>query len=91
MNIFLVFFNYFDALISKIILKKLKNIILMYFKIKNILKSNSKVISKHCLKIWFQPLVGNREFSISTLSESLFKFSVSRFYMCNCLEIDSSL
>jgi len=44
MNIFLVFFNYFDALILKIILKKLKNIILMYFKIKNILKSSSKVI-----------------------------------------------
>jgi len=30
----------FDALISKIIFKKLKNIILIYFNIKNILKSN---------------------------------------------------
>jgi hypothetical protein len=33
-------FKIFDVLISKIIFKKLKNIILMYFRIKNTLKNN---------------------------------------------------
>ena len=34
---FLVFLNYFDVLMSKIILKKLKNIILIHFDTKNII------------------------------------------------------
>ena len=38
MNIILVFLNYFDVLTSKIIFKKLINIILIYFWVKNILK-----------------------------------------------------
>jgi hypothetical protein len=33
-------FEIFDVLILKIIFKKLKNIILMYFRIKNTLKNN---------------------------------------------------
>ena len=37
---FLVFSNHFDILMSKIIFKKLKNIIDMYFNMKNYLKSN---------------------------------------------------
>jgi hypothetical protein len=40
-NIFLVFLDYFDALISKMIFKKIKkNIILIYFLKKNTLKNN---------------------------------------------------
>jgi hypothetical protein len=39
-NIFLVFLDYFDTLISKIILKNKKNIILIYFRVKNTLKNN---------------------------------------------------
>ena len=37
---FLVFSNHFDMLISKIIFKKLKNIINMYFNTKSYLKNN---------------------------------------------------
>jgi hypothetical protein len=37
---FLYVLNYFDVLILKIIFKKLKKIILMYFSMKNILKNN---------------------------------------------------
>jgi hypothetical protein len=36
----LVFSDHFDVLMSKIILKKQKNIMLMYFQVKNTLKSN---------------------------------------------------
>ena len=36
-----MFLDYFDVLILKIIFKNKKNIILIYFKIKNILKNNS--------------------------------------------------
>jgi hypothetical protein len=45
-NFFLYILDYFDILILKIIFKNKKNIILIYFKIKNILKSNSNHISK---------------------------------------------
>ena len=37
---FLMFLDYFDVLISNIIFKNKKNIILIYFKIKNIFKNN---------------------------------------------------
>ena len=37
---FLIFSNYFNVLMSKIIFKKLKNIIDIYFNTKNYLKSN---------------------------------------------------
>ena len=37
---FLVFSNYFDVLMSKIIFKKSKNIINIYFNTKNYLKNN---------------------------------------------------
>ena len=39
---FLVFPNYFDVLMSKMIFKKLKNIIGIYFGTKSYLKSNHK-------------------------------------------------
>jgi len=35
-----MFLDYFDVLISNIIFKNKKNIILIYFKIKNIFKNN---------------------------------------------------
>jgi hypothetical protein len=41
-----MFLDHFNVLMLKIILKKLKNIILKYFKIKNILKNNRN------LKFW---------------------------------------
>ena len=44
---FLVFSNYFDVLISKIIFKKSKNIIDMYFITKNYLKNNRNHTDKH--------------------------------------------
>ena len=44
-NIFIVFFDYFDALMSKIIFKK--NIILIHFRVKNTLKSNRNHTRKH--------------------------------------------
>ena len=37
---FFYILNYFDALILKIIFKKIKNIILIYFNMKNTLKNN---------------------------------------------------
>jgi hypothetical protein len=47
-NIFLVFSDYFDALISKIILKNNNNIIiLMHFQVKNTMKSNRNHVLKH--------------------------------------------
>jgi len=46
-----VFLYYFDALISKMIFKKIKKyIILMYFRVKNTLKNNRNHTSKHTLK-----------------------------------------
>jgi hypothetical protein len=43
----------FDALISKIIFKNKKNIILMHFDIKNTLKNNCNHTPKHaCLSSW---------------------------------------
>ena len=45
---FLIFSYYFNILISKIIfLKNKKNIILIYFKIKNTLKNNNNYNSKY--------------------------------------------
>jgi hypothetical protein len=48
---FLVFFYCFDVLMSKINIKKIKNIILIHFKIKNILKNNFNYAIKHFLSI----------------------------------------
>jgi hypothetical protein len=48
---FLCVLDRFDALISKIIFKKLKNIILMHFDTKNTLKSNCKHIPKQEIKL----------------------------------------
>ena len=42
---FLVFSNHFDVLMLKIIFKKLKNIINIYFNTKNYLKNNQKLHS----------------------------------------------
>jgi hypothetical protein len=42
-----MFSDYFNLLISKIIFKKLKNIVLTYFKIKNIFKNNINHIFKY--------------------------------------------
>ena len=42
-NIFLVFSNHFDVLILKIIFKKIKKFILIYFLVKNILKTNQNL------------------------------------------------
>ena len=50
MNMFLVFLNYFDVLISKIIFKKLKNIIGMYFGKKSYLKNNRNHTAKQALR-----------------------------------------
>jgi hypothetical protein len=44
---FLYFFDRFDVLISKIIFKKRKNFILMYFRAKNTLKNNCYHTLKH--------------------------------------------
>ena len=44
---FLIFLNYFNILISKIIFKKLKNIIDMYFNIKNYFKKNHNYTKKN--------------------------------------------
>jgi hypothetical protein len=49
--IFFVFLDYFYALISKIIFKNKKNIILIYFWVKNILKNNRNHTLKHVLRI----------------------------------------
>ena len=43
---FLVFSNYFDVLMSKIIFKKSKNIIEMYFGMKSYLKNNHNHTAK---------------------------------------------
>jgi len=48
-KIFLVFLDHFDALISKIIFFK-KNIILIYFLMKNTLKSNYNHAPKQALR-----------------------------------------
>jgi len=42
-----MFLDYFDMLISKIIFKNKKNIILIHFQIKNTLKNNHNYIFKH--------------------------------------------
>ena len=47
---FLIFSNNFDVLISKIIFKNKKNIILMCFEIKNTLKNNHYYIFKYPFK-----------------------------------------
>jgi len=45
---FLIFLYYFDVLMSKINFKKIKkNIILMHFQVKSILKNNRNHIPKH--------------------------------------------
>jgi hypothetical protein len=44
---FLVFSNHFDMLMSKMIFKKQKNIICMYFDMKSYLKSNRNHTTKH--------------------------------------------
>jgi hypothetical protein len=44
-----MFSNYFDILRLKIIFKKLKNIILIYFQVKNILKNKLNHIFKYSL------------------------------------------
>jgi hypothetical protein len=44
-----MFSNYFDILMLKIIFKKLKNIILIYFQVKNILKNKLNHIFKYSL------------------------------------------
>jgi hypothetical protein len=44
-----MFLDHFDALISKIIFKNKKNIILIYFRVKSTLKNNRNHISKHAL------------------------------------------
>ena len=46
---FLVFSNHFDVLILKMIFKKSKNIIYMYFSTKNYLKSNHNHTAKQTL------------------------------------------
>jgi hypothetical protein len=48
-----MFLNHFDALVSKIILKKIqKNIILIHIRVKNTLKKNYNYTLKHpCKKI----------------------------------------
>jgi hypothetical protein len=46
---FLVFSNHFDVLMSKMIFKKLKNIIDMYFGTKSYLKSNRNHTAKQTL------------------------------------------
>jgi hypothetical protein len=44
---FFIFLDYFDILILKIIFKKLKNIILIHFRIKKTLKNYYYYIFKH--------------------------------------------
>jgi hypothetical protein len=51
---FIVFSNHFDALMSKIIFKNKKNIILMHFGMKNSLKNNNK----HPRKRFWSSIVG---------------------------------
>jgi hypothetical protein len=48
---FLIFSNNFDVLISKIIFKNKKNIILMCFEIKYTLKNNHYYIFKYSFKL----------------------------------------
>jgi len=48
-NIFLVFSDYFDLLMLKIIFKNKKNIILIYFWVKNTLKNNHNYTFKYTL------------------------------------------
>jgi hypothetical protein len=45
-----MFLYHFNILIPKIIFKKIKKIILIYFKIKNILKNNHSYIFKYTPK-----------------------------------------
>jgi hypothetical protein len=51
---FLIFLDNFDVLISKIIFKNKKNIILICFKIKNTLKNNHYYIFKYLFKLIIQ-------------------------------------
>jgi hypothetical protein len=53
---FLMFLDYFDVLISKIIFKNKKNIILIYFKIKNIFKNNYYHTLEHSRRYIFASL-----------------------------------
>jgi hypothetical protein len=46
-----IFLDYFDILISKIIFKNKKKIILIHFRVKNTLKNNCYYISKYPLKM----------------------------------------
>jgi hypothetical protein len=48
---FLIFSDNFDVLILKIIFKNKKNIILIYFEIKNTLKNNRYYIFKYPFKL----------------------------------------
>jgi hypothetical protein len=68
-NIFLVFSNHFNMLILKIIFKNKKNIILILFWIKIILKNNHNYILKHILNgVWIgetQPHFLDIVFSVS--------------------------
>ena len=59
-NWWLVFLDYFDVLMSKIIFKKLKNIILIYFGTKSTLKSYRNRTPKQDLiyknkRLWREP------------------------------------
>ena len=51
----LYFLDRFDVLMSKIIFKKWKNIIGMYFGTKSYLKSNRYHTTKYTLKMWTSP------------------------------------
>jgi len=52
-NIFFIFSDYFDVLISKIIFFKIKkNIVLIHFQVKITLKSNRNHTSKHAKLIF---------------------------------------
>jgi len=47
-----MFSNYFDVLMSKIIFKNKKNIILIHFQIKNTLKNNIITLPNRSLTLW---------------------------------------
>ena len=53
----LVFLDHFDVLMSKIIFKKLKNIILIYFGMKSTLKSYRNRTPKQALSIRFVDII----------------------------------
>jgi hypothetical protein len=71
--IFLMFLDYFDVLISKIIFKNKKNIILIHFRVKSTLKSNCNHISKHAL-------FGNM---IETAFSQISKIKFAKIYFFN--------